>query len=138
MSILLPVLSSSPPYGDIGYHYSWVGIENDQNRPMYAQASYNINNGNNYLNISNSTIGTSNGTVLLKNLVRKALYIRNMSTEILYIKYGEGASDTSFNVTLRGDPNEEGLGDVMFDDQVYQGIVSVYSTDPKYMIWEGW
>lgn len=136
MSNLYPVLSSSPLHSSVGENFSWITIRNDIPRELYAQAVYTVNHGNNYDNVGNYSIMTTTGQVLTANSTRKALYCRNMSTVPLYIKFGLSASATSFNVILKG--NTDGIGEAFFDEQVYHGDVSVYSTSPNYMLWEGY
>lgn len=135
MANLIPVLSSSPLWPSVGDAFSWITIKNDIPRELYAQAVYTVNHGNNYDNVNNSSIQTTVGQVLTANQMRKALYCRNLSTDHLFIKFGLNASATSFNVLLRG--NADAVGEAFFDEQVYHGDVSVYSTDPSYIIWEG-
>jgi hypothetical protein len=135
MSNLYPILSSSPLWPSVGDAFSWITIQNDIPRELYAQAVYTVNHGNNYDNVNNHSIQTTLGQVLTANSIRKALYCRNLSEEHLYIKFGLGASDTSFNVLLRGDADL--VGESFFDEQVYHGDVSVYSADPRYILWEG-
>jgi hypothetical protein len=135
MANLVPILSSSPLWPSVGDAFSWITIQNDVPRELYAQAVYTVNHGNNYDNVDNHTVRTTNGQVLSANSIRKALYCRNLSNVPLYIKFGLSASSTSFNVLLKG--NTDGIGEAFFDDQVYHGEVSVYSTTPNYMLWEG-
>jgi hypothetical protein len=135
MANLYPVLSSSPLWPSVGDAFSWITIQNDIPRELYAQAVYTVNHGNNYDNVNNHSISTTIGHVLTANSIRKALYCRNMSNATLYIKFGLGASDTSFNVVLLGDSSL--IGESFFDEQVYHGDVSVFSTTPRYMLWEG-
>ena len=53
--------------------------------------------------ISNYTIGTSNAQVLNYNQYRRELYIQNLATGQLFVKYGSSAaSDSSFNFVLAG------------------------------------
>lgn len=136
MSNLYPILSSSPIHSSVGENFSWITIKNDIPRELYAQAVYTVNHGNNYDTISNHALSSVNGKVLSANPIRKALYCRNMSSSPLFIKFGLNASDTSFNVALRG--NADGIGEAFFDEQVYQGEVSVFSASPNYMLWEGY
>lgn len=136
MANLIPILSSSPLWPSVGDAFSWITIKNDIPRELYAQAVYTVNHGNNYDTISNSSIQTLTGQVLSANPVRKALYCRNLSTAHLFIKFGLSASASSFNVILRG--NTDAVGEAFFDEQVYQGDVSIYSTEPCYMLWEGY
>ena len=42
---LNPILSNQPGNPNIGYTYSWLGVENDAGRPLYAQAFYLVNAG---------------------------------------------------------------------------------------------
>ena len=152
MPTLNPILSSSPIWSSTGENFSWITIKNDINRELYAQAVYNVNNANNYYNVSNSEILSSTGTVLSASTtrIRRVLYGRNMSTsgDPLYIKFGEGASETSFNVILKASfdmiggtqeaPIYDGMGEALSDDQVYQGAISVYGVNPRYILWEGY
>ena len=40
---LTPIVSSLPPYNaNVSWVNSWISVENDQNRPLYAQAVYAI------------------------------------------------------------------------------------------------
>jgi len=135
MANLYPILSSSPLWPSVGDAFSWITIQNDVPRELYAQAVYTVNHGNNYDNINTSTVQTVTGQVLSANSIRKALYCRNLSTENLYIKFGLSASPTSFNVLLKGADDE--IGESFFDEQVYHGDVSVYSLSANYMLWEG-
>lgn len=135
MANLYPILSSSPLWPSVGDAFSWITIKNDIPRELYAQAVYTVNHGNNYDNVSNSSVQTVTGQVLSANSIRKALYCRNLSTENLFIKFGLSASTTSFNVLLRGDADE--VGESFFDEQVYHGDVSVFSHSACYILWEG-
>jgi len=137
MAILIPILSAFPHFADEGYHYSWIGIQNDQDRKMYAQAIYNVNNGNNYskTNPEHPEVSSTLGVVLTTNPYRKALFCRNFSDHPLFIKMGPNASDSSFHVVLKG--SDDGFGEMFFDEQVYMGEVSVYGDNPSYLMWEG-
>ena len=137
MAKLHPILSASPLFASVGDAFSWITVNNEINRELYAQAVYNVNNGNNYDYVSDSTVIDTIGLVLSTNPVRKALYCRNLGTEPLFVKYGLSASDSSFHLILKG--SEDGFGEFFFDDQVYLGDVSVYySTTAAYMMWEGY
>lgn len=146
MSYLLPVLSSSPVHSSIGENFSWITIKNDVPRELYAQAVYSINHANNYSNVSDSSILSSTGTVLSANPIRKTLYCRNLNLygDPLYVKYGLSASDTSFNVILKASVDvltggeTDGIGEQLSDEKVYQGVVSVYGENARYILWEGY
>ena len=135
MANLYPNLCASPVWPSIGDTFSWITVDNDIPRQLYAQAVYTVNHGNNYDNVNNSDLLSTNGQILSTNSIRKALYCRNCSTDTLFIKFGLGASATSWNVVLKGDP--EGFGENFFDEQVYHGNVSVYCDTPLFMMWEG-
>jgi hypothetical protein len=142
MSNLYPILSASPLWSSVGENFSWIKVNNDIPREMYAQAVYTVNHGNNYDSVNNHTVGTTNGQVLTANSIRKALFCRNLtptldSSGILYVKFGLSASDTSWNIILK--PATDGFGESFFDEQVYHGDVSVYcaNSSRKYMLWEG-
>lgn len=144
MANLIPNLSASPLWASVGDAFSWITIENDVPRQLYAQAVYNVNNGNNYTKVSDGGIKTTIGHILTANPIRKALYIRNHSIDTMFIKYGLGCTDTNFNIVLRGtDPDietDEFFGETFTDVSVYQGDVSVYYVDPdvaRYSMWEG-
>ena len=142
MANLYPNLSASPLWPTIGDTFSWITVNNDIPRELYAQAVYTVNHGNNYDIVNNHTPLTASGLVLSANSIRKALYCRNLtptlsSSGILYVKFGTDASPTSWNVILK--PTTDGFGESFFDEQVYHGDVSVYCQDPnaRYMMWEG-
>ena len=40
---LIPVVSANPINANVGFCNSWIKIENDQNRPLFAQATYVVN-----------------------------------------------------------------------------------------------
>jgi hypothetical protein len=86
--------------------------------------------------ISNSTPGSTNGAVLNANANRKELYIQNLSTGNLYIKYGQNASDTSFNFVLAANSVSNAGDGGSLSDQAYTGIVSVSGVSPSYISWE--
>jgi len=137
MAQLNPILSASPLFASVGDAFSWITVQNSINRELYAQAVYNVNNGNNYdrTNPEEPTVSSTLGTILSANPFRKALFCRNFSQEPLFIKMGPNASDSSFHVVLKG--SDDGLGEMFFDEQVYMGLVSVYGVDASYMMWEG-
>jgi hypothetical protein len=79
-------------------------------------------------------------TVISGNYNRITLYGQNMGTTLLYVKYGAGASSSSFNTTLYpGDSIMDGRGEKMSDD-LYKGDVSVNVASGQsgiYLFWEG-
>lgn len=87
--------------------------------------------------INNYTIGTSNAKVLNYNIYRRELYIQNLATGQLFVKYGSSAaSDSSFNFVLAGASFQNGGDGGSLSDQAYVGDVNVYSQTPRYIAWE--
>lgn len=79
-------------------------------------------------------------TVISGNSNRITLYGQNMGTALLYVKYGAGASSSSFSTTLYpGDVIMDGKGEKLGDD-LYKGDVSVNVASGQngiYLFWEG-
>lgn len=87
--------------------------------------------------ISNSTASGSNGTILQANEDRLELFVQNLATGALYVKYGISASDTSFNFVLAGNSYSNAGDGGSLSDQAYTGSVSVFSSaTPNYISWE--
>lgn len=88
--------------------------------------------------ISNFTAGTTNGQILAANTSRRELYIQNLATGQLYVKYGNAsASSSSFNFVLAGSSYQDGGDGGSLNDQSYAGYVNVFSsTSPRYISWE--
>ena len=141
MANLIPNLSASPLWASVGDAFSWITVDNDIPRQLYAQAVYNVNNGNNYTRVSDGGDKTTVGHVLSANLIRKSLYIRNHSPDAMFVKFGLGCTNSDFHLLLKGtdDPNDY-FGETFTDVSVYQGDVSVFydnSAVAHYSIWEG-
>lgn len=143
MSTLVPIISASAPHIGAGQGNSWIAIQNDQNRVLYAQAVYSIDNKR-YDTVSSSNILTTNGLILSANPARKVLFCRNLIDEVstpsstLYLKFGAGASTVSFNIPLKS--TTDGLGESFYDVQPYTGPVSIFCSalNRKYILWEGY
>ncbi len=75
-------------------------------------------------------IVTSGGMLLPEYLDRKTLIIQNLGTAPLFIKFGESASSSDFDLILKaGLVNDDALGGtVSFDTLSYTGIISVDGT----------
>jgi hypothetical protein len=86
--------------------------------------------------ISNSTISGSNGTVLAANENRLELFVQNLATGALYVKYGQNANNTSFNFVLAANTTSNAGNGGSRSDQAYTGIVSVSGSTPSYICWE--
>lgn len=89
--------------------------------------------------ISNFAVSGANGTVLQANANREELYVQNLATGALYIKYGDSAHSSSFNFILaRNSATNAGDGGSL-SDLNYTGIVSVSGANaitPSYIAWE--
>lgn len=89
--------------------------------------------------ISNHTSSSANGTAVSANSFRKELFLQNLATGGLYVKYGTNASNTSFNFILAGCTYANGGDGGSISDQRYTGIVSVSGAQnltPNYISWE--
>jgi hypothetical protein len=87
-------------------------------------------------NISNFTVSGTNGTVLQANGNREELYIQNLSTSHLHVKYGASAAHNSCNFVLASSTNAGGGDGGSLSDLNYTGIVSVSGVSPNYICWE--
>jgi hypothetical protein len=141
MANLIPNLSASPLWASVGDAFSWITVDNDIPRQLYAQAVYNVNNGNNYTKVSDGGAKNTLGHILTANLIRKSLYIRNHSSDSMFIKFGLGCTDSDFHIVLKGtDSITDTFGETFTDVSVYQGDVSVFYVDSGaalYSMWEG-
>lgn len=86
--------------------------------------------------ISNSTVSGSNGTVLAANQNRLELFVQNLATGALYVKYGASGNSTSFNFVLAANTASNAGDGGSLSDQAYTGIVSVSGSTPSYICWE--
>jgi len=138
------ITANGDSLGDAGVH---IAFENENNDVVL------VGNGSNSAplpisgtvtaiqerssNISNFNSSETNGTVLSANSNRKELYIQNLATGNLYVKYGESASASSFNFVLASNTSENAGDGGSLSDQGYTGIVSVFgSVGPRYISWE--
>lgn len=87
--------------------------------------------------ISNFTASQSNGTILAANSSRKEFFVQNLDTGVLYVKYGLGASVSSFNFVLAANSSRNAGDGGSLNDQSYIGNVSVSGlVTPRYISWE--
>lgn len=87
--------------------------------------------------ISNSTPSGAFGTVLEANLNREELYIQNLYTSPLYVKYGAGANSASFNFILAPNNTTNNGDGGSLSDLNYTGVVSVSGVSSGlYIVWE--
>lgn len=91
-------------------------------------------------NISNYGPSGSNGTIMNANPYRRELYIQNLSTGKLYVKYGANINSDSFNFILAANTTTDAGDGGSLSDQSYAGLVSVSGTvltnSPRYIAWE--
>jgi len=88
--------------------------------------------------ISNFAPSGTNGLVLASNSYRRELYIQNLATGQLYVKYANtSASSSSFNFVLAGNSFQDAGDGGSLNDQSYVGGVSVSGIGtPRYIAWE--
>ena len=79
----------------------------------------------------------SNGTILDLNSSRRELFVQNLDTGVLYIKYGSGAGASSFNFVLASNSSTNAGDGGSLNDQGYVGVVSVSGlVTPRYISWQ--
>ena len=90
--------------------------------------------------INNYKPSGSNGLVLTSNPYRRELYIQNLSSGELYVKYGTSADVGSFNFILSKSTATNAGDGGSLSDKSYNGNVSVSGIEgvnsPKYICWE--
>ena len=87
--------------------------------------------------ISNFTVSGANGTILQANSIRRELYVQNLDTGVLYVKYGLDANASSFNFVLAANSSINAGDGGTLNDQGYFGPVSVSGLSaPRYISWE--
>ena len=86
--------------------------------------------------ISNFTVSGTNGTALQANPNREELFIQNLATGQLYVKYGTSAASNSFNFVLAGNSFANAGDGGSLSDLNYTGIVSASGLNSSYVCWE--
>jgi len=86
--------------------------------------------------ISNFTLSGTNGTVLQANANRKELFVQNLQSGNLYVKYGASAASNSFNFVLASSTVSGGGDGGSLSDLNYTGVVSASGFNPSYICWE--
>ena len=88
---------------------------------------------------SNTPSIASAATALTANPARIAFSIQNLGTNPLFVLLGTGASTTVFHVVLKaGSGNDDGIGGSysMESGAIYNGIVTIAGTSPRYTVTE--
>ena len=121
-----------------------MALQGDLDKDIDSVTTFDIGYGSvsNYL--SGATLGTALtgvGTqVLSANSNRITLFGQNLGTQPLYVKYGLGCNQNSFNFMLYpGSAAFDGRGEKFSDDR-YKGDVSVNTLSGlsnQYIFWEG-
>ena len=86
--------------------------------------------------ISNFTVSGTNGTALQANADREELFIQNLQSGNLYVKYGASANSNSFNLVLASSTVSGGGDGGSLSDLNYTGVVSVSGLNSSYICWE--
>lgn len=90
-------------------------------------------------NINTPAIVTSAGTALSANTARIGWGIQNVGTNPLFVLFGSGASTTVYHRVLKGGTgNDDGLGGSLdyFSGSIYNGIITVAGTSPRFVVIE--
>lgn len=88
---------------------------------------------------SNTPEISSSTTALAANASRGAWMIQNLGTNALFVRLGSGASSTVFHVVLKaGTGNDDGTGGTFAQETgvVYDGLVTIAGTSPRYVVTE--
>lgn len=89
--------------------------------------------------LSNTPSIASAATALAANKARGAWMIQNLGTNALFVLLGTGASTSVFHLVLKAAAgNDDGSGGVFSqeDGVVWQGIVTIAGTSPRYCVTE--
>lgn len=94
-----------------------------------------------YVNQTSTPSIASAATAIAANTTgnREGLVIQNLGTNPLFVLLGSGASTTVFSFVLKGGTgNDDGNGGLfsMLGGDVWQGIVTIAGTSPRYVAWE--
>lgn len=119
-----------------GFKYDGVNVHQDD---LSASTDFVTAVPQRNSTISNYIPSGSNGTILNENSIRKQLYVQNLATGALYLKYGSTASNNSFNFILAGTTYLSGGNGGSLSDLNYTGVVSASGASnlsPSYICWE--
>lgn len=90
-------------------------------------------------NVVNTPSIASAATALAANPARGAWMIQNLGQNELFVRLGAGASTSVFHVVLKkATANDDGTGGSFAQESgvVYQGIVTIAGTNPRYVVTE--
>ncbi len=90
-------------------------------------------------NSNTPSIVTSAGTALVANPARIGWAIQNVGTNPLFVLLGSGATSSVFHFVIKGGTGDsDGLGGSLsfFDGTIYDGIITVAGTSPKFVVLE--
>ena len=78
-------------------------------------------------------------TALAAHAARGSFLIQNLGVNALFVRFGESASTTVFNIVLKGGTgNDDGIGGSYEQSNgvVYTGIITIAGTSPRYVATE--
>jgi len=90
-------------------------------------------------NSNTPAILSAAGVALAANPARKAFSVTNLGTNPLFVLLGTGASTSVFHYILKGSTvDSDGTGGVLTfsDGIIFDGVVSVAGTSPKFVVLE--
>lgn len=88
---------------------------------------------------SNTPAIASAAVALAANSARGAWMIQNLGTNVLFVRFGDGATSTVFHAALKGGlGNDDGNGASLAQEAgvVFTGIISIAGTSPRYAVTE--
>ncbi len=90
-------------------------------------------------NVNVPSILTAAGTAIAPNPARVAWSIQNLGTNPLFVLRGSGASTTVFHTVLKASSvTDDGTGGSISEEDgtIYNGILTVAGTSPRFVITE--
>lgn len=85
------------------------------------------------------SILTATGTALSANTDRIGVFVQNLGTNPLFVRFGGTASSTVFHICLKAAVGaDDGTGGVLtlLDGIIPTGLVSIAGTSPRFVAWE--
>lgn len=98
-----------------------------------------VNGGISQTTNANVPTIASDTTALAANSGRLGFNIQNLGTNVLFVRFGTGASSTVFNVVLKAATgNDDGTGGAVAMEAgvVYTGIITIAGSSPRYAVSE--